>query len=199
MKMRVSKVGAARSQLLEAIRLFFEQRDAVSIHTLVCAAMQILHDHIDEGTAWDNNLLFHFDSIYINDEFRAEWKSHINDPANFFKHADRDIKSGRTAIEFNTAVTRFYILEAIRCLRIIESDSFVFSPEFRTFTAWYALKYPQHLKTEARDRFAKLRNLSVDDYKGFRDVISLMTEYPHFAGEVVSVSARNTPPDAAEV
>jgi hypothetical protein len=185
MKILVSKIGAARSQLLEAIRLFFEQRDAVSIHTLVCASMQILHDHIDEGVAWDNNLLFHYDSIYIDDEFRKEWKNHINDPANFFKHADNDLKKGRDEIEFNSTMTSFFILESIRCLKILEEESFVFSPEFRIFFIWYALRYPRHVKIEARERFENLKHLSVDDYKGFRDVISLMTKHPQFVDQLV--------------
>ena len=68
MKITVTKIGAARSQLIEAIHLFFEDRDPVSIHTLVGASLQILNDHItDVGEVWDNNLMFHFDTIYCVD------------------------------------------------------------------------------------------------------------------------------------
>jgi len=53
--------------------LFFEQRDPVSIHTLVGASLQILHDHIDDvGIVWDENLFLHKDTIYIKDEYRKE-------------------------------------------------------------------------------------------------------------------------------
>lgn len=42
--MQITKIGAARSQLTEAINSFFEERDPVSIHTLIGAALQILND-----------------------------------------------------------------------------------------------------------------------------------------------------------
>jgi hypothetical protein len=60
MKINVSKMAAAKSQLLEAINLFLEERDPISIHTLTCAALQILHDHFDDvGQVWDHKLIFH--------------------------------------------------------------------------------------------------------------------------------------------
>jgi hypothetical protein len=198
MKMLISKVDAARRQTLEAIRMFFEQRDAVSIHTLVCAAMQILHDHFDEGTAWDANLAFHFHSIYIKNEYRKEWKNKVNGAANFFKHAREDLKEGKTEIEFSPNITNFYIFEVIRCLRILEDDKFIFSPEFRVFAIWYALKYPTHIKVEARAQFTKLKNPGVDDYKSFRDVISLMAANPNLMENAANLSAHAGRADPAE-
>ena len=41
---KVTKVDAVRRQLSTAIRLFFEGRDTVSIHSLVAAAQGIMHD-----------------------------------------------------------------------------------------------------------------------------------------------------------
>ena len=96
MKINVSKIGAARSQLIEALRLFFEQRDPVLIHTLVGASLQILHDHIDDvGIVWDEILFLHKDTIYIKDEYPKEWRVKVNEARNFFKHADRDLKDGK--------------------------------------------------------------------------------------------------------
>jgi hypothetical protein len=48
------------------------------------------------------------------------------DAQNFFKHADRDLAKGRGEIEFETDVNIFSILEAIRCLRILEALQFEF-------------------------------------------------------------------------
>src|SRR5262245_42997551 len=47
---RVSKLDAARRQIRTAIRLFFEDGDTVSIHTLTSAAEELLRDFlIDAG------------------------------------------------------------------------------------------------------------------------------------------------------
>ncbi|MCI0917470.1 hypothetical protein JNA64_09870 [Pseudomonas stutzeri] len=40
----LTKFDAAERQLLQAIRLFFREEDAISIHTLPEAASQILYD-----------------------------------------------------------------------------------------------------------------------------------------------------------
>lgn len=40
----VTKIEAASRQLREAILLFFEERDAIAIHTIVASAHQILSD-----------------------------------------------------------------------------------------------------------------------------------------------------------
>jgi hypothetical protein len=157
MKIIVSKMGAARSQLLEAIRMFFEQRDPISIHTLVGAALEILHDHFDDvEIVWDAKLFFHYDTIYIKDAHRREFKAKINEARNFFKHAARDLNEGKTTIEFETATTDFRIIESIRCLAILEKENFVNSPEFRMFIVWYAKKYPTQIKDEERQRFDKV-------------------------------------------
>jgi hypothetical protein len=41
---RLTKLDAARHQLKTAIRLFFEERDPVSIHALASAAQEVLRD-----------------------------------------------------------------------------------------------------------------------------------------------------------
>lgn len=152
MKVNVTKIDAARSQLIEAIKLFFEDRDPVSIHTLVGASLQILNDHItDIGEVYDNNLIFHYKTIYIKDEFRKLWNSKMNESKNFFKHADKDLKGGKLSIEFETTLNEFNIIEAIRCLRIVERDDFIYSIELKIFTSWFLLKYPQLLKQEVHD------------------------------------------------
>lgn len=179
MKITVSKIAAARSQLLEAITLFFEERDPVSIHTLVCAALQILHDHFDDiGQVWDHNLIFHYDSIYVKDEYRKEYANKVHEVKNFFKHADNDLRAGKTSIEFNTETNAFHILEAVRCLRIIEGDNHVFHPEFRVFACWYGLKYPEHFIDEWKQIFIKIKGVNPDNYRYFHDAIIYLKANP---------------------
>ena len=176
MKVNVTKIGAARSQLIEAINLFFEERDPVSIHTLVGASIQILNDHItDIGDVWDNNLIHHYNTIYINDDSRKIWNSKINEAKNFFKHADRDLREGKISIEFETDLNNFSIFEAIRCLKVVEGEDYVFSIEFSTFIAWLCLKYPNLLKA-GDDSFLKMpgaEDFSVMRLKDWGELIRL--------------------------
>ena len=157
MKINVSKISAARSQLIEGINLFFEERDPVSIHTLVGASLQILNDHItDIGDVYDNNLMLRYDSIYIIDKFRKLWITKINEARNFFKHADQDLKKGNNSIEFETNLNEFHIFEALRCLKIVEGEDHVFSIEFKIFTAWFCLKHHDLLKPEGKNFFLNI-------------------------------------------
>ncbi|MBX3330464.1 MAG: hypothetical protein KF722_08690 [Nitrospira sp.] len=179
MKIAVSKIAAAKSQLLEASNLFFEERDPVSIHTLTCAALQILHDHFEDiGQVWDHNLIFHYDLIYIKDEYRKQYFDKAREAANFFKHTDRDLKTGKTSIEFNTEENAFYIFEASRCLRIIEGSNYVFHPEFRAFVCWLGLKYPNWFKGNAIKLLFSGKDVSPDNYKYFRDAIGYLKANP---------------------
>lgn len=85
-KIVVRKLDAARSQLRTAIRLWFEDADPVSIHTLAVAAYGILHTLARRSGATD--LLF--DSLIIRKEMRNTWARLLKDHASFFKHADHD-------------------------------------------------------------------------------------------------------------
>jgi hypothetical protein len=186
MKIFLSKIGAARRQLLEAINLFFEERDPVSIHTLIGASLGILHDHFDMDAAWDSNLWFHPKSIYIKEEFRDYWIKKIRKAQNYFKHADRDLAQGRDEIEFETDMNIFSIIEAIKCLRILEATQFEFSPEFDVFMKWVALKFPQIIKDNSYTINLVQHNIDPNDFQAFRIAIQLQKEHPELANQVDS-------------
>lgn len=88
-KIKVSKIDAARRQLDCAIKLWFEDGDEVSVHTLTFAAYEIIDDlNVKHGNI-DNTLLGmakkYMPPERIEDMMRAFKKAMI-----FFKHADRD-------------------------------------------------------------------------------------------------------------
>lgn len=85
-KIKLTKLDVALRQLSEAIHLFFEERDSVSIHTLAMASYQILYDIAKKRKIKD----LMYDSIVIKDEYRREAKKYLNKSKNFFKHADED-------------------------------------------------------------------------------------------------------------
>ena len=141
MKITVYKIEAAKAQLLEAINLFFEERDPIPIHTLVGAALGILNDLIaDKDLVRDNQLIFHYDTIYIKDKYRKKFQKMINSHKNFFKHADLDLKKGLTTIAFNPELNQFFIFEAIRVSRIIQPD--FWPAEYKVFIYWIMKQYP---------------------------------------------------------
>lgn len=174
-----AKLKTARRQLIEAINLFFEERDPVAVHTLVGASLNILHDHFNTAAAWYSKLMFHRESIYIKKEYQKKWINRIRDARNFFKHADYDLKKGRGEIEFETDINIFQILEAIQCLRILEATKFEFSPEFKVFWRWFVLKYP-HIITD--NSYTKnLGDIDLNDFEFFRNCIQLLRERPELA------------------
>ena len=146
MKKRISKIEAVRLQLIQAIRLFFEDEDPISPHTLASAALSILHDHFSKNEAWEHSLILHYESIYIKDEYRKDFCNLVRKPQNFFKHADKDMDKN---LDFNTDFTSFLILEAIRCLIILEKENLIFSPEFAAFQGWFGSNNRELIKENA--------------------------------------------------
>src|SRR6476620_10029318 len=82
----VSKLDAALRQFDCAIRLWFSDGDLVSIHALVGAAYQIIHD-INLKAGGKDILV---DNDCIKAEFRTEVRNLVRKDFNFFKHADKD-------------------------------------------------------------------------------------------------------------
>lgn len=99
----IDKLEAACRQLNTAIALWFNDGDAVSIHTLVCAAHQIVHDinRLQGG----RDLLY--DSLIFKDEYRREAINYLKRHYNFFKHADKDSAG---IIEFDPFNTELFII-----------------------------------------------------------------------------------------
>ncbi len=167
----------AKSQLIEAIHLFFEERDPVSVHTLSGASLEILNDHItDKGIVWDNNLIFHYEAIYIKEECRKEWQAKVREAKFFFKHADRDLKKGKIEIEFDPETNEFYILEAIKTLGAVIKEEHFWPAEFKIFLAWIICKYPQIF--EDRAVAEQLIRAALETKADYKKAIDFMNKYP---------------------
>jgi hypothetical protein len=99
----INKLDAACRQLNTAIYLWFNNGDAVSIHTLACSAHQIVHDI--NSRKGEVELLY--DSIIVKEGYRRDWINNLKQEYNFFKHADSDpVKN----IEFDPIVSEFFII-----------------------------------------------------------------------------------------
>ena len=150
----LTKFDVARRQLVTAIRLHFDNRDAVSIYSLATNAQEIL------STLCENRGVRSLRSNIVrvagmtDDEAQ---KDLINPSRNFFKHADRDPEGQWEEFRENDCD---HIL-IMPCFDIVELEGK--SPiEAQIFIAWYAAIYPEkvpshgNIKDAANRKFPNL-------------------------------------------
>ncbi len=82
---RVKKLEAAHRQLETAVELFFNSGDPVAVHTLACAAYDIV-DGVNHSRGGKDVFI---KRRYTQMPGRPK-RTVINSVQNFFKHADRD-------------------------------------------------------------------------------------------------------------
>jgi hypothetical protein len=131
----VSKLDAAKRQLKVAVRLFFERKDLIAIHTLAAAAQEIL---IDLGRPQGIKSIFK-GSTYLKPEYQKEFEALFRGAQNFFKHADRDPEE---KLKFYFKATKFFILDAAILYKTITNTT---CPEIVGFMSWISVKHPHLL------------------------------------------------------
>ena len=138
-KVAITKLEAARRQLRVAISLWFQDGDEVAIHTLACAAHQIIHD-INQHRGGRDLL---FDSLNFKGEYRKEAVDWLKKDMNFFKHAEKDPEG---VTEFSPMMTELFIMMSLMGLELfgLKHDS-----TEAAFVIWYGLKNPQILTEKA--------------------------------------------------
>lgn len=136
--LKLTKFDVAERQLNQAIALFFNGGDAVSIHTLAEAATQVLYDI----RAKHGGVSLFRDSDRIREERKKEWLSYAFKSRNFFKHADRD---GDEIHEFKDIFNHFSLLDATNLYLAAKKS---WTPETLLYFSWFSLSYPHLLKKE---------------------------------------------------
>ncbi len=140
MPAELSKLDVARRQLAVAIRLFFEDWDAVSVYTLAANAWEIVDVLCKSGDV---------DSLSVETEGRLALglslkRDFINDPyRNFFKHADRD-REGMIA-GFRDERNDHLLMLAVEDLLRLEEINLL---ECQVFQTWYLAAYPEKIASE---------------------------------------------------
>jgi hypothetical protein len=142
-KFTVSKLDAAKRQLDCAIRLWFLDGDPVSIHTLVGAAYQIIHD-INKKKGGKDIL---FDADVIKDEHRKEVRDWMRKDFMFFKHADNDMDG---VTEFVPLASLMFMMVAIQNLRTLGERQ---TDHQLAFSIYMAITKPQWINEEYRRVF----------------------------------------------
>jgi hypothetical protein len=131
--MNLTKLDAAKRQLATAIRLYFEDCDPVSVHTLVMAANEIIERLCESNgiPAVRSSFL-----AVIIPERRKEFNRHLNKARNFFKHAsDPD----EVLEDFSDELNLVGILMAVSGLRLLGVHDM---PEAGFFITWVQLVEP---------------------------------------------------------
>lgn len=159
-----SKQDVAKSQLEEAIRLFFEGRDPISVHTLIGAAHQIMRD-----VAYRRKIQYQCIIEMLPEKEKIKdkgWYTAVFTPRNFFKHADMD---DSVILGFDPSENELWLLDACSLFGQIFQ---IQSKAVDAFWSWYQLKYPaarDFLSVTRLVKLADLMNISADDFEYFRD------------------------------
>lgn len=146
----LTKFDVAERQLFQAIKMFFAEEDAVSIHTLSEAAGQVLHD-IGKSKGV---LSLARDYEGIRPERKKEWLAAVFASRNYFKHADKDADGLH---EFKNAFNDFSLLDAINMHSTLKKG---WAPESLIFTVWFGLQHPSIVKesSDLDDALNKIRS-----------------------------------------
>ena len=144
--LKISKIDAAKRQIETAICLWFHSGEPVSIHTLIAAAHQILHDI---GKKRHITTLLR-GAQQIRPESRKNFQKIINRYENFFKHADRDADS---LLDFNPVATELYLLDAVLTYENLTQE---YAPILSTLKMWMFIQNPNFMNKVDRDKLLPL-------------------------------------------
>lgn len=138
----ITKVEAAHRQIIEAIRLWFEERDDIAVLTLAASGHQIIHD-LNKAAGGEELL---FDSPSIKNQFHRDWQHSLKAPWNFFKHADRHTERDPNAkLEFDPTLVIDFILFSTKGLRQLGLEP---SQEEIIFHIWLGINRPDWLLSQ---------------------------------------------------
>ena len=107
----------------------------ISVHTLTTASLQILAD-IGVKTGVESMVK---NPQFIRPEKRKYVADLMNEPQNFFKHADRDPDG---VLEFHPASTPFYVIDAVLLHQKLSGATM---SACKAFHVWFSLNYPDVL------------------------------------------------------
>lgn len=155
----ITKLDAAKRQLRTALTLWFTDGDPVSVHTLACAAYEIVHV-VSKRRGRSTELLF--DTLEIKDEHRSEYNIWLKGPANFFKHANRDTDD---ALRFQPLLTDLFLLFTIAGFKLLDEP---LGDEESAFLAWLGYHRPDLLTERGREAYTN--SVPVDQLEHIRAI-----------------------------
>lgn len=137
-QIKIAKLEAAKRQLETAIILYFNDRDPISIHTLSCAAHEIIA-HLNKKKGGTPLIL---EGNMVKKEYKKDFRDMVREAKNFFKHANQD--SDRV-LDFNPDTNDYYLLDACEGYELLTGEK---NPYFIIYRGWFHSKYPHILNIE---------------------------------------------------
>ena len=138
MAIALTKLDAAGRQLDTAIRLFFGDGDAVSVHSLAVSAANVLSDlaeHKNAGVSWRTRTR---DDSGLS---MKALKALMHEEWNFFKHADRDPDA---TLNFNEELSEDFMFMAVLDCGDLQTTTC----PMQAFQIWYIAAHPERFSTD---------------------------------------------------
>lgn len=171
----VTKLEAANRQLCTAIKLFFDDGDAIAVHTLACAAREIYEKHCAKA---GHVRMFDFVKNGNPNYKEKELWNLLNAARNVFKHEGESLDQ---RLEFDDSLNDFQLLAACTdCATLCTPHQ---PAAVEAYTIWFlATQWPDQeweatadpeatfargLQIEIDKRFPGLRTASRDEKKRF--------------------------------
>ncbi|MDO8734758.1 MAG: hypothetical protein Q7K21_06335 [Elusimicrobiota bacterium] len=145
-QIKVGKLESAKRQLETAIILYFNDKDPISIHTLVCAAHEVIADITKK--AGGNSLIL--EGNMIKQEYKNDFRKMVRKAKNFFKHGDND---SNDTIVFNPDMNDTYLIDTCEGYQLLTGE---INPYFVIYRAWFHYKYPNVLNNYTM--YQKMKN-----------------------------------------
>jgi hypothetical protein len=146
--MTITKIEAARRQLITSIRLLFEDADSISVYTLAHASWEVL----DALCKHEGKLRFREQMASATGKGEKAIKEIANFGKNFFKHADSDPEG--VLEDFSDDLNDHVLLAATMDYGVLATTK---PMEVQFYPLWYFGVYPEKLLLPA---MAEIRDTS---------------------------------------
>lgn len=156
-KITIDKTEAARRQLGTAIDLWFNDSEPVAIHTLACAAHELLATLLEK----QGKSALAFDPSLYKPGSAGEVKKALHKHYNFFKHADRDTDA---KIEFPIGITEMFLLMAIEGWRDLMGKR---EPSHFAYWLWHMIHNQEIMQLRDRQTGAPLPSVPTEIVREF--------------------------------
>ena len=139
-KITLNKTEVARRQLAAAMELWFADGEPVAIHTLACAAHEVLAALLKK----QGKPALMFAPEYYQPGCAGLVRKALHEHYNFFKHADKDVLD---TIEFPLGITEIFLLMCGEGWRELVGSR---EPVHFAFWAWCLLHHPELVRLNDR-------------------------------------------------
>ncbi|WP_413708058.1 hypothetical protein [Ralstonia sp. Ralssp110] len=151
--MLVTKIDAARRQLITAIRLFFDGGDPVSVYSLASNAWEVI-DVLCTSAGVDSFSKQARESLPAGHTL----KHYINEPCrNFFKHAQQDPNPSSSVELLDANVTAILFLAVEDYIRLRQGGPV----EAQVFQAWFIAVFPEKVTEDDPVAQSKLESAAL--------------------------------------